>query len=303
MNIQEEKEKNLTTIKNNFKQLQVLCTKIFKTAPQSSEVLMAREVAKYISCIGLNINPAMIDLNTDTVINEFFQQTKLLTDFTKIKTSSIYSFCTGNNQTLKACFYVYFIKRIESLKSYDSLFYYALDGTTPKKKSGLFASLFAGLKSFGKSTYEQAKQDATDKAIEKGTKAIEDFGDWLANETGIGKGEGNGKNSGGQIYYTWKFFPNNPYAFKTEPIKEDISANYKKDWVKIIENEAQGLYFDETQYYFEKLFPKVHAGYYATQAEMYKDMVKLKAAEQNAALNKIVKKENAKSFLSLLFKK
>lgn len=303
MNIQETKEMELTIIKNNFKQLQVLCSKVFKIAPQSNMVLMARDVAKYISCIGLGVNPAIIDINTDTVINEFFQQTKLLTDFTKLKTSSIYSFCTGNNQTLKACFYVYFIKRIESMKSYDSLFYYAMDGETPKKKGGFFAGIFAALKGFAKSTYEQAKQDATDKAIEKGTQAIEDFGTWLANETGIGRGEGNARNSGGKIYYVWKFFPSGPLAYLDKPIKEDISANYKKEWVKIIENGSKGLSFDEVQYYFERLFPKIKAGYYKDQNEMVDDMIRIKQTEQNAALNKIVKKENAKGFLSLLFKK
>jgi len=287
MNIQEEKERSLTTIKNNFKQLQVLCTKVFKTSPQSSEILMAREVAKYISCIGLGVNPVMVDLNTDTVINEFFQQTKLLTDFTKIKTSSIYSFCTGNNQTLKACFYVYFIKRIESLKNYDSLFYF--DEAAPKKKSklgGFFSKLL-------KSDFAQnVKQTAEDKAIEKGTQAIEDFGTWLANETGIGKGEGNAANSGGKIYYYYKYFPNGEYSSKTMPILENISANYLNGtWKPLIEKESN-LNFLETQYYFEKLFPKVHAGYYKNQNEMYLDMVKLKATEQNAALNKLQQKAN-----------
>jgi hypothetical protein len=292
MNIQEVKESSLKTIKNNFKQLQVLCTKIFKISPQSNEVLMARDVAKYISCIGLGVNPSMVDANTDTVINEFFQQTKLLTDFTRIKTLPIYEFCTGNVQTLRACFYVYFAKRIESLKSYDSLFYF--DEKPAKKKS----KFWEALKSFGKSKFEEAKSKGIDYATEKGVDAAAQFGDWLANETGIGQGEGNGKNSGGQIYYTYKFFPNGEYSVKTQPIKEDISANYKKEWIKIIEKEAQGLNFNETQYYFEKLFPKIHAGYYKTQTEMYTDMVKLKASEQNAALNKLTQKTNPiKGFL------
>jgi hypothetical protein len=289
MNIQEEKEKNLTTIKNNFKQLQVLCSKIFKRAPQSSEVLMAREVAKYISCLGLNINPAMVDLNTDTVINEFFQQTKLLTDFTKIKTLSIYDFCTSNNQTLKACFYVYFIKRIEALKSYDSLFYF--DEVAPKKK-GFFSRFFSQAK-------ETVKDEGKKYLEQEGIKALENFGDWLANETGIGKGEGNAANSGGQIYWVYKYFPNQPYAYRTTPIKENISANYKKEWVKIIENES-GLNFDTIQFYFEqKLFPKIHAGYYKNQEEMYADIKKMQIADQAAALNKLTQKANpVKSFLS-----
>jgi hypothetical protein len=303
MNIQEEKERNLTTIKNNFKQLQVLCTKIFKTSPQSSEVLMAREVAKYVSCIGLGINPLMIDVNTDTVINEFFQQTKLLTDFTKIKTSSIYSFCTGNSQTLKACFYVYFIKRIESMKSYETLFYYAIDGEPVKtKKKSKIGGFFSRLL---KSDFaQQVKDTATDKAIEKGTKAIEDFGTWLANETGIGQGEGNAATSGGKTYFIWKFFPSGPLAYLDKPIKEDISKNYLNGtWKPLIEKGGRGLSYDEIQYYFERLFPKIKAGYYKNQDEMIIDMVKLKATEQNAALNKIVSKDNAKSFLSILFGK
>jgi hypothetical protein len=296
MDIKNEKEKNLTTIKNNFKQLQVLCSKVFHTAPQSSEVLMAREVAKYISCIGLNINPAMVDINTDTVINEFFQQTKLLTDFTKIKTLSIYSFCTSNNQTLKACFYVYFIKRIESLKSYDSLFYF--DEVAPKKV-GFFAKLKAGFKNLAASKYEDAKSKGVDLLAEKGGKALEDFGTWLANETGIGKGEGNAANSGGQIYWVYKYFPNQPYAYRTTPIKENISANYKKEWVKIIENES-GLNFDMIQYYFEKLFPKIHAGYFKNQEEMYSEMKKMIAEDQTKALNKITQKTNpVKSLLNI----
>ena len=300
MNIQEEKERNLKNIKNNFKQLQVLCTKIFKTSPQSSEVLMAREVAKYVSCIGLGVNPLMIDVNTDTVINEFFQQTKLLTDFTKIKTSSIYSFCTGNSQTLKACFYVYFIKRIESMKSYDSLFYYSIDGETvaPKKKSkigGFFSRL---LKS---DLAQQVKDTATDKAIEKGTKAIEDFGTWLANETGIGQGQGNSASSGGQIYYPYKYFPSGEYATKTQPIKENISLNYLNGtWKPLIEKES-GQKFETIQYYFEKLFPKVHAGYFKNQEEMYAYIAKQVQTDYADALNKITQKANpVKSLLSKL---
>lgn len=290
MDIQKEKEKNLLTIKNNFKQLQVLCSKVFKVAPQSNEVLMAREVAKFISYIGLGINPSTVDANADTVINEFFNQTKMLTDFSKFKNSIIYNFCTSNIQTLKACFYVYFIKRIESLKNYDALFYF--EGENEPKKKSFFGALFQKGK-------EKAKQSAEEKLTEVGTKAAEDFGTWLANETGIGKSEGNGAKSGGQIYYVWKFFPNGPYAFKTQPFKEDISANFKKEWIERIEKDS-GLSFDTTQFYFEKLFPKIHAGYYKNDLEFYADIKKMSNVAQNKALEKITQK---KSFVKSLFSK
>lgn len=260
--IEENKALALNTLQKSIKPLQHFCVDVLKIAPNASIAVLGREIAKYVSFISLGLNPQQVDIPTDTVINEFLNKTKYLKDFTICKGRNIYKFVEMYPELIKAAVTVYFTTELTKIKNVEDFLYF--DGSEePKGLKGFFKGLWGGAK-------EKAKQEAGQYIEEKGTDALDSFINWLGEETGIGRSEGNGKNSGGQIYYTYKYFPNNPLNGSAKPIKEDISKNYlEKVWKPQIEKDGQGngFNFDIEQRAFPYYFSKIKAGYYKNGKE------------------------------------
>jgi hypothetical protein len=279
MNIVKEYEsKALNTLQNNIKPLQHFCIDVLKIAPNANVQVLGREITKYVSFIALGLNPQAVDIPTDTVVNEFLNATKKLTDFTICKGKGIYKFLTMYPELIAAAVTVYLTSELSRVKNIDE--FLAFDGQENKAGlKGFFKNLFGKAK-------EKAKEELGKKAEEKGLEAVDNFLNWLGEETGIGKGEGNAANSGGQIYFTWKYYPNGPLNGLTQPIKENISKNYlEKVWKPAIANNNIGWNFDIEQRAFPYYFSKIKAGYYKDANEWNKVVMEdlKKANEKQAA--------------------
>jgi hypothetical protein len=302
--IEENRVLALNTLQKNIKPLQHFCVDVLKIAPNANITVLGREVAKYVAFISLGLNPQAVDIPTDTVINEFLNKTKNLADFTICKGRVIYKFVETHPDLIKAAVAVYFTSELSKIKNIDE--FLAFDGEEQKPK---------GLKGFFKNLWGSAKQKAKEEVgkyvEEKSVDAVDRFINWLGEETGIGKGEGNAYNSGGQIYFTYKYYPNNPLNGATQPIKENISKNYlDKVWKPQIEKDGQGngFNFDIEQRAFPYYFSKIKAGYYKN-AKVWSDVVMddLKKANEKQALKDLNKglgdngKSNPiKNFISFL---
>jgi hypothetical protein len=286
MNILEEnKISALNEIQRNLKPVQHFCVDVLKIAPNANITVLGREVAKYIAFISLGLNPQAVDIPTDTVINEFLNKTKMLTNFSICKGRSIYKFVEMYPNLVIAAVTVYLTSELGRIKNVEE--FLAFDGQ--EKKGGLkgfFKNLFGRAK-------EKAKEDLGQYIEKEGTKAVDRFINWLGEETGIGRGEGNAANSGGQIYFTYKYYPNNPLNGATQPIKENISKNYlEKVWKPVIESDGKGngFNFDIEQRAFPYYFSKIKAGYYKNAKE-WSDVVMsdLKKANDKQALKDLKK--------------
>jgi hypothetical protein len=261
--IEENKISALNEIQKNLKPVQHFCVDVLKIAPNANIYVLGREVAKYIAFISLGLNPDAIDIPTDTVINEFLNKTKMLTNFSICKGRSVYKFVEMYPNLVVAAVTVYLTTELSKIKNVDE--FLAFDGgeKKPSKLKMFFANLFGG-----------AKQQFGQLAEEKATKAADDFLTWLGKETGIGQAEGNTPNSGGQIYFTWKYFPNNPLNAEPQPKREPISKNYLEQvWKPAISKEVDGWNFDLQQRAFPIYFSKIKAGYYKDQKEWAKTVL------------------------------
>jgi hypothetical protein len=273
--IEENRVLSLNKLQSNLKPLQHFCVDVLKIAPNANITILGREVAKYVAFISLGLNPQSIDIPTDTVINEFLNKTKRLTDFTICKGYNLYKFVQMYPELITAAFTVYFTSELSKVKNIDD--FLAFDGQENKGGlKGFFKNIFGKAK-------EKAKEDLGQYIEKEGTKAVDRFINWLGEETGIGRGEGNAANSGGQIYFTYKYFPNNPLNGATQPIKENISRNYLNNvWKKAVESvgKGNGFNFDIEQRAFPYYFSKIKAGYYKGSKE-WSDVVMADLKKEN----------------------
>lgn len=283
MNIIKEYEaKALNTLQKNIKPLQHFCIDVLKIAPNANVKVLGREITKYISFIALGLNPQAVDVPTDTVVNEFLNATKKLTDFTICKGKGIYKFLTMYPELITAAVTVYLTSELSRVKNIDE--FLAFDGNEqPKGLKGFFANLFGSAK-------QRAKEELGKEAEKQGLKAADNFLTYLSEETGIGKAEGNGANSGGNIYYTWKYYPGGPLNGETKPKPEPISKNYlEKVWKPAIANGNNiGFNFDIEQKAFPIYFSKIKAGYYKDGNEWAKVVMEdLKKANEKQAVKNL----------------
>lgn len=290
----------LNDVQKNLQKINSFCIDVLKISPQADLKRLCLEVVKYISYICFNINPQMVDINTDTVVTEFFVQTKSLKDFSKFQNKLIFKFINENRDIINSIFTVYIAIKFNKLK--DVNYSFGIDGTT-NKKTGFFKNLWSRLKARGKEELQAASSGGGGLISAESEKEIitagKNFIEWVGKETGIGKAQGNAADSGGQIYYAYKFFyPSGELSKGGKLIKENISANYLKEWKKIIENES-GLPFEVTQAGLEKYQNKVLGGFFKTQADFYFQLKK--DVEENAA--KMLIQNTKKPFIKKIFGK
>jgi hypothetical protein len=267
----------LQIIHTNIRQLTDYMRNELRLPSSYDEEILGREVAKAISYMAFNIDPLQVDVSADATVNQFLRDTKNLTDISKYKNFRFYSLLKDNISAVAACFGIYFITRVESIK-------------------GFSFKLPSWLRSAAKATPQT-------EAVAQGLDTLDDVMNFV-NET-FGPGD-NGRDIPGGIYWVWKYFKGQPYFGYEKPIKEGCSVGYfKGTWKKVIED-ASGVSFDTETAYFLKYYPYIKSGYFATgdqfNAQIRKD-------EADKAAGKTVKtpaslggeKPTVKSFLSRLF--
>lgn len=247
------------------------------------EDILGREVAKVISYMAFNIDPLAVDVPADAVVNQFLRDTKNLQNISKYKNFRFYPILKDNLEAVAACFGIYFITRIESIKGFAFV---------------LPAWLATVLVSKGK---EYVSQNAPQVVA-----YLNQLKTWA--DTQFGPGDF-GKDLPGGIYYFYKYFKDQPYFGYATPIKEGTSIGwFKNNWKPVIENES-GMSFATATEYFLKYYPYIKSGYFKTQNEFYvqarKDIADIAAGRtpkmpaNMGGMVSVVKK----SFLSKLFGK
>jgi hypothetical protein len=299
--IEENKALALNTLQKNIKPLQHFCVDVLKIAPNANITVLGREIAKYVAFISLGLNPQAVDIPTDTVINEFLNATKKLSDFTICKGRVIYKFVEMHPDLIKAAVAVYFTSELSKIKNIDEFLAFDGEEQKPKGLKGFFKNLWGGAK-------QKAQEEVGKYVEEKSVDAIDRFINWLGEETGIGRSGGNASGSGGQIYYTYKYYPKGPLNGEPSPKREPITKNYLEEvWKPAIAKDGNGWNFDLEQQAFPLYFSKIKAGYYKDGKEWAETVLKdLKAANEKKAAKELKKgigneKNNPiKNFISFL---
>ena len=268
----------LQIIHTNIRQLTDYMRNELRLPSSYDEEILGREVAKVISYMAFNIDPLQVDVSADATVTQFLQSTKNLTDITKYKNFRFYPLLRDNISAVAACFGIYFITRVESIK-------------------GFSFKLTSWLRSAAKATPQS-------EAVAQGLDTLDDVMNFVNENFGVGD---NGKAIPNGIYYFYKYFKGQPYFGYAEPIKEACSVGYfKGTWKPLIENES-GLNYDIAAEYFIKYYPYIKSGYY----DMNQFYAQARKDEADRAAGKTVKtpaslggvKTTAKSFLSRLFGK
>jgi hypothetical protein len=233
----------LQTIHQNVRQLTDFMRNELRMPSSNDEEILGREVAKVIAYMSFNIDPLTVNVSADAVVNQFLSNTKNLTDISAYKNFKFYPLLKDNLDAVAACFGIYFITRIETVKGFAFVI--------PVWLTKILATQGAQL----------AIQNRSE--IVQYLNGLKNFFD-----TQFGPGD-NGKPVPGGIYYFWKYYIGNPYFGKPEPIKEECSVGYfKGSWKPVIENES-GMSFENATLYFIKYYPYIKSGYFKTQAEFY----------------------------------
>jgi hypothetical protein len=241
--MEDHKKAFLTTINENLRQLTDFMRNELRMPSSTDEEILGREVAKVIAYMSFNIDPLTVNVSADAVVNQFLSNTKNLTDISAYKNFKFYPLLKDNIDAIASCFGIYFITRMEQVKGFTFVL--------PLWLTKAFAS----------------KQG---KFIVENQKEIVNYLGQLKNyfDTQFGPGD-NGKPVPGGIYYFYKYYINQPYFGKPEPIREDSSIGYfKNTWKPLIENES-GMSFENATLYFIKYYPYIKSGYFKTQAEFY----------------------------------
>lgn len=247
--IQENYERFTEIVNRKRYNINAFCNEILKISPNQSVDWLARDFCKYVAYACLNINPAAVDINAENVINEFILQTKMLTDFRTVGGGQIKDFLQTQNEAAKACFGVFICKRLKETNKELSF-----EGSNYVKKG---TSYVLGL--FG------VPQDVSDSISDKSIGFVDQFFNWLS-------GGGGGNQTVGQIYYFWKYQKGQPY-YGQDIRKENISENFKKEWIPKIENES-GVNHDVLEKYFERDYDKIRVGYWNTQNDWFASVKK-----------------------------
>jgi len=233
----------LQTIHQNVRQLTDFMRNELHMSTNYDEEILGREVAKIISYMSFNIDPLTVNVSADAVVNEFLRDTKNLTNIAKYKNFRFYPLLKDNLDAVAACFGIYFITRIETVKGFAFII--------PVWLTKILATQGAQLAIQNKSEIVQYLN------------GLKNFFD-----TQFGPGD-NGKSIPGGIYYFYKYFKDQPYFSYSEPIKEECSVGYfKGTWKPLIESES-GMSFEVATQYFFKYYPYIKSGYFKTQNEFY----------------------------------
>jgi len=275
----------LQIIHKNITQLTSFMRNELSLPSSYDEEILGRQVAKTIAFMSFDINPMQIDINPDDTINQFLKSSNTLKNVEKYKNYRFYKILKDNNDAIAACFGVYAITRLETIKGFSfrdilntagSAAILATTGVpVPPEQVGQGADLLGNL--------------------------------YSSIDSMFGAGD-NGKDLPGGIYYFWKYFKGNPKFGEANPTKEQISIGYyKSTWRGIVENES-GLSFDVATQYFLKYYPYIKSGYYTTQNELWQQTRKDLAAISNGQAPKtpanvggITAIPKRRSFLSRLF--
>lgn len=233
----------LQIIHANVRQLTDFMRNELSMPSSYDEEILGREVAKVISYMAFNIDPLQVDISADATVNQFLRDTNNLTNISKYKNFRFYKLLSDNLNAVAACFGIYFITRVESIKGFAFVLPVWL-ATALATKGGKLA-------------------------LEKAPEAV----GYLAKlktfvDTNFGAGDF-GKDLPGGIYYFYKYFINQPYFGYAAPIKESTSIGwFKNNWEPVIENES-GVAFDVATQYFLKYYSYIKSGYFKTQNEWY----------------------------------
>lgn len=274
--LEDHKGQFLQTIHTNVRQLTDFLRNELRMPSSYDEEILGREVAKIVSYMSFNIDPLTVDVSADAVVTQFLQSTKNLTDISAYKNFRFYPLLKDNLAAVAACFGIYFITRVESIK-------------------GFSFKLPSWLRSAAKST---PQTEAAAQALD-GLDSIINF----VNEN-FGVGD-NGKAIPNGIYYFYKYFKGQPYFGYENPVKEPCSVGYfKGTWKNLIENES-GLNYDVATFYFIKYYAYIKSGYY-NMSQFY---AQARKDEADKAAGRTVKtpaslggeRVTIKSFLSRLF--
>jgi hypothetical protein len=276
--LEDQKGLFLQIIHTNIRQLTDYMRNELGMPSSYDEEILGREVAKVISYMAFNIDPLQVDVSADATITQFLQSTKNLTDISAYKNFRFYKLLNENISAVAACFGIYFITRVETIK-------------------GFSFKLPSWLRSSAKSTPKT-------ELIAQGLDQLDDIIKFINENFGVGD---NGKDMpDGGIYYFYKYYKGQPYFGAAEPKKEACSVGYfKGTWKPLIENES-GLSFEIATAYFVKYYAYIKSGYYTTQEQFY---AQARKDEADRAAGKSVKQpanvggssSSKKSFLSRLF--
>ena len=232
--LEDQKGQFLQIIHTNVRQLTDYMRNELHLPSSYDEEILGREVAKVISYMAFNIDPMAVDVSADACVNEFLRDTKNLTDITKYKNFRFYPLLSENLSAVAACFGIYFITRVESIK-------------------GFSFKLPSWLRSAAKATPQS-------EAVAQGLDTLDDIMNFVNENFGVGD---NGRDMpDGGIYYFYKYFKGQPNFGAPTPSKEACSIGYfKGTWKPLIENES-GLSFEIATAYFIKYYPYIKSGYY-----------------------------------------
>jgi len=275
----------LQIIHKNITQLTSFMRNELSLPSSYDEEILGRQVAKTIAFMSFNIDPMQVDINPDDAINQFLKSSNTLKNVEKYKNYRFYKILKDNNDAIAACFGVYALTRLESIKGFSfndilntagSAAILATTGVpVPPAQVGQGADLLGNL--------------------------------YSSIDSMFGAGD-NGKDVPGGIYYFWKYFKGQPRFGEATPTKEQCSVGYfKGTWRPLVEGES-GLSFDVQTQYFLKYYPYIKSGYYKTQnewnAQIRKDLAAIASGQTpktpvNVGGSNVVPRK--KSFLSRLF--
>ena len=269
----------LQIIHANVRQLTDFMRNELSMPSSYDEEILGREVAKVISYMAFNIDPLQVDVSADATINQFLRDTNNLTNISKYKNFRFYKLLSDNLNAVAACFGIYFITRVESIKG----FAFVLP---------VWLATFLGTEA-GRLAVKHAPE-----AVNY-LKQLKTFID-----TNFGPGDF-GKDLPGGIYYFYKYFKNQPYFGYAAPIKEGTSIGwFKNNWKPVIENES-GVAFDVATEYFLKYYSYIKSGYFKNQNEWYvqmrKDIADKAAGRNVSGPANLGGSSDTRSFLSRLF--
>jgi hypothetical protein len=275
----------LQTIHTNIRQLTSFMRTELNLPSSYDEEILGRQVAKTIAFMSFNIDPLQVDVNVDDVVNQFLRSSNTLKNILKYKNFRFYKIISENNDAISACFGIYLITRVETVRGFD------FSDWLNNAVAGA-VTVFTGVPVEGKD-------------VKKNSDNLGDIYAWINKQFG-GSGSSSNKNIFGGIYFQWKYYKGQPYFGYAQPEKEQCSIGYfNNTWKPLIESES-GMSFDICTEYFLKYYPYIKSGYFTTQQQFYaqarKDIADIsqgKTVKTPASVGGILKKR--KNILSRIF--
>jgi hypothetical protein len=246
--LEDVKGQFLQIIHTNIRQLTDYLRNELGLPSSYDEEILGREVAKVISYMSFNIDPLQVDVSADAVVNEFMKQSNSLKNIAKYKNFRFYKLISENNDAVSACFGIYILTRLETIKGF------SFNDLINRGGSAAVSVVSGGT----------VNLEASDVK-----KAADKLGDLYRSVSSMfGPGD-NGKDFTGGIYYFYKYYKGQPYFGAPEPKTEAISVGYfKGTWKPLIESES-GMSFELATAYFLKYYPYIKSGYFLTQNDFY----------------------------------